>query len=472
LLQAITAAMRAAYAPCTPRCLFFAQHNRCTSSILIRMQPSPESSVNERNESEQADLTADPSSTSVREFDNGSPWVPLRAPIFRAFWLASIVSNLGTWVHEVGAGWLMTELDSSPEMVSAVRIALSAPMMILAIPAGVIVDRLDRRRLLIMTQLVLFSTTATLATLTLAGMITSWSLLGLTFVVGLGMVLHVLAWQTTVPALVPKNQLSRAIALGSISFNLARAIGPALGGVLIALAGVWIAFAVNALSFAGILVVLLSWRSEQRELSHSISYRASMIQGFQHVLGQPTMRNVLVGLSLFSLPAGALWSLLPLVARKQLHWDADGYGLLVTTIGIGAVFAARFLHSLHRKLGFDRTIAVAMVVFALGLLMIGATSTGAIALIAAFAMGASWMLALTTLNTTAQMTLKNELRARGMGCYMTVMAFSMSLGALLWGRVAGSVGLANTQWIAAATLIVTAAISLRFPLQSQPRKTP
>jgi predicted MFS family arabinose efflux permease len=196
-----------------------------------------------------------------------------------------------------------------------------------------------------------------------------------------------------------------------------------------------------------------------------MSYRDALIEGFQYVLGQPTMKNVLVGVLLFSLPAAALWSLLPLVAREQLRWDADGYGLLVTTIGIGAVVAARFLHSLHRKLGIDRTVAVSMVVFAAGLLMIGATSSGAVALIAAFAMGAAWMLTLTTLNATAQMTLKNELRARGMGCYMTVMAFSMSLGAFLWGRVAGSVGLANTQWIAAATLIVTAAISLRFPLQ-------
>ena len=226
-----------------------------------------------------------------------SPWAPLRVPVFRAFWLASLVSNLGTWVHEVGAGWLMTNLDSSPEMVSAVRIALSAPTMMLAIPAGVIADRIDRRRLLIITQLILFSTTAILAALTFTGAITSWTLLAFTFVMGLGTVMHVLTWQSTIPELVPIAQLPRAVALGSISFNLARAIGPALGGVLIALAGVWITFAVNALSFACVLVVLLGWRREQTESSLGMAYREALRQGFQFVRQQPTMINVLLGVA-------------------------------------------------------------------------------------------------------------------------------------------------------------------------------
>ncbi len=171
---------------------------------------------------------------SPERTESDSAWAPLAVPVFRAFWIASLVSNLGTWVHEVGAGWLMTRLDPTPEMVSAVRVAMSVPMLVLAIPAGVLADRFDRRRLLIVTQLLLFATTATLASLTFTDAITSWLLLGLTFVIGLGMVLHVLAWQSTIPMLVPRRQLSRAIALGSISFNLARAAGPALGGVLIA----------------------------------------------------------------------------------------------------------------------------------------------------------------------------------------------------------------------------------------------
>ena len=413
----------------------------------------------------------EPSLPATADSANDSPWAPLQVPIFRAFWVASLISNLGTWVHEVGAGWLMTGLDSSPQMVSAVRIAIAGPTMLLAIPAGVIADRIDRRRLLILTQLLLLTTTSLLATLTFAGVMTSWSLLFLTFVIGMGVVMHVLTWQSTIPVLVPKPQIARAIALGSISFNLARAIGPAFGGVLIALAGPWAAFAFNAMSFAGVLVVLYFWKREPTESSRGLTFAQALREGFVYVLRQARMRNVLTGVLLFLLPATALWSLLPLVAREQLGWHAQGYGMLVTSIGVGAVVAARILHVLHRWLLMDRTIALAMVCFSIGLLVLGTTSGNGVldtirALAACVLMGSSWMITLTSLNASAQTTLPDHLRARGMGCYMTTMALSMTVGAFLWGQVAGQIGLSLTQWTAAATLIVTAAVSFRFPVDA------
>lgn len=361
----------------------------------------------------------------------------------------------------------MTNLDATPEMVSAVRIAISVPTILLAIPAGVIADRIDRRLLLIITQLVLLGTTATLASLTYYEWITAWGLLGLTFVIGLGMVLHVLNWQSTIPELVPKPQLSRAIALGSISFNLARAVGPAVGGILIAFAGVWIAFAVNALSFAGVLLVLVCWKRDQTESAGGLSYRQSLVDGLIFVRDEPVMRNVLIAVFSFLMPATALWSLLPLVARQQLGWDADGFGLLVTMLGVGAVVAARFLHSMHERLGRNRTVSIGMILFAGGLVLIGLADKAVLAYSATFLMGCAWMITLTTLNSCAQLKLPNVLRARGMGCYMTVVASSMAGGALLWGQVAGGLGLAATQWIAAATLIVTAAIRMRFPVEDR-----
>lgn len=402
-------------------------------------------------------------------YDDGAAWAPLRQPVFRAFWIASLISNLGTWIHEVGAGWLMTSLDPDPQMVSAVRIAMSGPMIFLAIPAGVIADRIDRRQLLIVTQLLMFSFASLLALLTWQQVITSWSLLGLTFAIGLGLVMHVLTWQATIPILVPPKQIARAIALGSISFNLARAAGPALGGVLIATAGVWVAFAVNALSFAGVLIVLLFWKREKTESSGGLSYHAALKEGFLYVIQERTMRNVLVGVLLFLLPATALWSLLPLVARQQLYWGAEGYGLLVTSIGVGAVVAARVLHALHRRLLMDRTLAASMVCFAIGLFILGHSEGDtwmhdAIALFACFIMGAAWMICLTTLNATAQMTLANHIRARGMGAYLTTMALAMALGSLIWGQVASQLGLAWTQWIAAATLLFAALASFLFPV--------
>ena len=395
-----------------------------------------------------------------------SPWVPLRQPVFRAFWIASLASNFGTWIHEIGAGWLMTNLDSSPEMVAAVRTAMSLPIVLLAIPAGVLADRVDRRRLLLMTQWLMLSTTATLATLTATGFMTPWMLLSLSFVMGLGLVVHVPTWQAAVPELVPKHQIAKAVALGSISFNLARAAGPAIGGILIASVGVWIAFAVNAMSFAGVIAVLMCWRREQVESTRGLSFRVSLYQGLRFVGRSPAIRNAMIGVVLFVFPASVFWSLLPLYARSELGWKADGFGLLVAMVGLGAVLAASILPRMRRRFGSDATVAIAMMIFAAGLLTIAHSRIASVILAATVVMGSGWMMTLTTLNATAQVTLPRRMRARGMGCYLTALSLSMSLGSFAWGQLASVVGIAGAQSIAAVTLVVTAAISLCFRLGS------
>lgn len=431
------------------------------SDPVFSAPDSPSTEPNETSDSGPATTSEQPANGVMNvpsSVEDSSPWAPLSVPLFRLFWMASLVSNLGTWVHEIGAGWLMASLDSSPQMVSAVRVAMSLPMTFLAIPAGVLADRIDRRRLLIITQLCLLGTTATLASLTWTGVITAWMLLLLTFVIGLGMVLHILTWQSTIPELVPRPQLSRAIALGSISFNLARSIGPAIGGILIAMAGPWIAFAANACSFAGVLLVLLTWKRETTESSGGVPYRQSLIEGIAYVRSEPTMRRTLLRLSMFMGPAAALWALLPLVAKERLGWGPDGFGLLVTMVGGGAVTAAWALHRLHAKFGVDRTIAMSTAVFAAGMFGMSMTQSGPWVLAAMFVMGASWMVSLTTLNSIAQMTLPNRLRARGMSCYVTVMAISMAGGSLVWGQLAGWFTVPGAQKIAAVTLWVAAAI--------------
>ena len=401
-------------------------------------------------------------SFAARTLTSSSAWAPLQNPLYRAFWFASLASNLGTWIHEVGAGWLMASLDPSPEMVAAVRTVMAAPIIFLAIPVGVLGDRIDRRRMLIGTQFVLCACTATLASLTFSDMITAKLLLVFTFVIGLGMVVHVPIWQASIPELVPKNQLARAVALGSISFNLARAVGPALGGILIAMAGVWTAFAINALSFAGVLTVLLSWKRARRESSRGLSFRLSMYQGLRYVAKTVAMRHTILGVVLFVLPGSALWSLLPLVAKQHLGWGASGFGFLVGCVGVGAVFAAWTLPHFQRRRGADQTIAIAMVGFAIGLATI-ANYTGTVIVCAAtLLMGATWMMTLTTLNSTAQMTLPARMRARGMGCYLTAMAFSMTTGSILWGQLAEATSITTAQTTAAAILTITAVVSLLF----------
>tara|TARA_R110002049_G_scaffold4601_5_gene32692 strand:+ start:965021 stop:966235 length:1215 start_codon:yes stop_codon:yes gene_type:complete len=396
--------------------------------------------------------------------DDESAWAPLRRPVFRAFWIASLASNFGTWIHEVGAGWLMTNLDSSPEMVAAVRTAMSLPIVLLAVPAGVLADRVDRRRLLLITQCLMLSTTASLATLTATGVMTPWMLLSLTVVMGLGVVVHVPTWQASVPELVPKQQIARAVALGSISFNLARAAGPAIGGILIASAGVWIAFAVNAASFAGVILVLLRWRRDQVESSRGLSFGQSLYQGLRFVGTNPDLRNAMIGVFLFVLPASVFWSLLPLYARQELSWAADGFGLLVGMVGLGAVIAASILPRIRKRFGTDGTVMIAMLIFASGLLTLAHCRQTSVIVAATVMMGGGWMMTLTSLNATAQVALPKRMRARGMGCYLTAMALSMSIGSLAWGQLAGAAGIVWAQSIAAATLVVTAAISLRFRL--------
>ncbi|TWU63279.1 MULTISPECIES: MFS transporter [Crateriforma] len=393
-----------------------------------------------------------------------SPWAPLRIRLFRAFWFASIASNLGTWIHEVGAGWLMTHLAPEPQMVAAVRTAMSLPIVFLAFPAGALADRIDRRRLLLVTQISLLLIATTLSMLTAADLISAWGLLALTFLIGLGMVLHIPTWQASVPELVPRNQLSRAVALGSISFNLARAVGPAVGGLLIASLGVWIAFAMNAASFAGVIVVLLLWQRRGTESSRGQSFALSVRHGIRYIMRKVRMRNVLASVFLFVLPASVMWSLLPLVVSQQLGWDAGGFGMLYGLIGAGAVAAAGVLPRIDHRLGRDKTVAVAMIGFALGLWCLSQAHSVTTVVPVMLLLGSCWMMTLTSLNTTAQITLPQRMRARGMGSYLTILALSMTLGSILWGFVAEQTDVAFALRTAAALMIVTAAAGLRFRL--------
>jgi predicted MFS family arabinose efflux permease len=360
----------------------------------------------------------------------------------------------------------MSVLDDTPAMVSAVRVAMSLPILLLAIPAGALADRVDRRRLLIGIQCVLMTTTAMLSLLTYTELITPASLLTLTIIMGLGMVVHVPTWQASLPELVPREQIPQAVALGSISFNLARSVGPALGGILIAAYGTWLAFAVNSLSFAMVVFALFRWKREPVEISRVESYRASMVSGVRLILRDHVMRNVLVRVVLFVLPASALWSLMPLIAREQLNWDSRGYGYLVGAVGIGAVLAAFILPRVRRTIGLDQTVFSSMCLFASGLAVTSITSNRIAGLLSMFCMGAGWMMTLTTLNSTAQVTLPNSVRARGMACYLSAMAAGMALGAWSWGLVASLYSPAIAELLAAGLLPIHAIIGLALPLDA------
>jgi len=275
-------------------------------------------------------------------------WSPLSHPLFRAMWFASVASNIGTWMHTVAASWLMTTLALGPLPVALVQTATSLPMFLLGLPAGAIADLVNRRRLLIFTQSWMLVAAALLGVLALAGVIGPWSLLALTFALGLGSGMNGPAWAAAIPELVPREELAAAVALNSVQFNIARAIGPALGGFVMAASSAGVVFLLNAVSFLGVILVLRKWHEvrpaaseEQYRLDHS-GVQKAMRQGLQYVRDTPAYHSVLTRTGLFSFAGSALWAMLPVVTSTALAKTSTGYGILLGCLAPARWWAQRF----------------------------------------------------------------------------------------------------------------------------------
>src|SRR5947199_4230793 len=283
-----------------------------------------------------------------------SAWSPLQNGLFRSLWIATIVSNVGTWMQDVGAGWLMTSLSPSPSMVALVEAADSIPVMLLALPAGALADIVDRRRLLIAVQVYLLIIAGALGVLTLLDMMTAWMLLGFIFALGVGTAMMLPAWSAIVPELVPAEQMPSAVALNSVAINAARAVGPAIAGVLVAAVGAWLVFLLNALSYLGILAVLLRWRRQHHKSTLPAERFVSAIRvGLRFVMHTHALQVVLIRGMAFFLFASATWSLFPLIVRRELGRGPETYGLLLTCIGVGAGVGAMLLPKLRAHVSRD-----------------------------------------------------------------------------------------------------------------------
>jgi MFS family permease len=394
-----------------------------------------------------------------------STWSPLRNPIFRALWVATVVSNIGTWMHNVGAAWLMTSLAPSPTMVALVQAATSLPVFLVGLPAGALADMVDRRRFLLVTQDWMLVAAAVLGALTLADLVTPWGLLVLTFALGLGAAMNAPAWQAIVPELVPRSELHTAIALNSIAFNIARVIGPALGGLVIAGLGSGAVFLLNAISFLGVMIVLYRWQRFPQESHVPAEHITGAIRaGLRYVRHAPALRIVLVRSCVFILCGSALWALLPLVARGELGLDATGYGVLLGSLGAGAIAGAIVLARIRQRLASDPLVAVATVLFAAATLLLASTRNVAL-LCGVMAMaGMAWMALMSTLNAAAQTTVPAWVRARAMAVYLLLFQGGMAVGSTLWGAVASHVGIPLALFYAALGLIVGLAVMVRYRL--------
>src|SRR3954465_4676800 len=286
-----------------------------------------------------------------------SAWAPFRLRVFRMLWIAQFTSNVGTWMQTVGAQWLMGDLSHSPLKVALVQTAMSLPIFLFAMPAGALGDIVDRRRLLLASQSFMLVGAATLGALTASNDVTPWVLVGLTFAIGAGQAMTAPSWQAIQPELVGRELIPQASALGATSMNLARAVGPALGGALVATVGPEADFFVNAVSFLAVLGVLFLWRREAPASAlGSEQVTAALRAGTLYVRTSPRLRAGVAGTILFVVFGAALWALLPVVVRRERGLGSGGYGLLLGCVGVGAVAGAQFLPSLRERFGIERVV--------------------------------------------------------------------------------------------------------------------
>lgn len=374
----------------------------------------------------------------------GSIWRPLALRVFRTLWLAQLVSNIGSWMQTVGAQWLISHESGSASLVALVQTAISLAVLLLGIPAGALADILDRRRLLLAAQVLMFTASGALAVLAALGHIDSYGVLFLTFVLGCGAALMNPAWQAIQPELVPGDQISSAATLGGVNVNLARGVGPALGGLVVALAGTAAAFALNALSFLVTMAALIAWRRTAAPNPLGAESMFSAVRtGHRYIRHAPRIRRVLGRTLLFVPATSALWALLPIVAQRRLGLQAGGYGVLLGAIGVGAILGAALLPRVRSRWSSNGALAGGGVLFSVVLALLAVVRVPWLAEVILLLSGVAWVGVMSTLNSQMQMTAREWVRGRALAVYLTIFQGGMAVGSALWGAIADEIGVAG-----------------------------
>jgi MFS family permease len=380
-------------------------------------------------------------------------------------WIASVASNIGTWMHTVGASWLMTTLAASPLLVALVQTATTLPVFLLGLPAGVMADLVDRRKLLIFTQSWMLAVAALLGVLVIVGGVGPWWLLTLTFALGAGSAMNGPAWAAAIPELVPRDELPAAVALNSVGFNIARAVGPALGGIVMASSGAGAVFIANAISFLGVIIVLWSWKERPPAVREpGTRFRDAMREGLTYVRGARPFHAVLLRAGLFSLGGSALWAMLPVVASQEMKSTSLGYGILLGCLGAGSVIGAAALAPMRSRYPVDRIVALGVTLFAVATVGLALLKTLALAAPAMIVGGIAWITAMSSFNVCAQTIPPQWMRARALAFYLLVFQGSLAVGSGLWGEVARHVGVRASLLIAAAAMAAGLAAGFNWKL--------
>jgi MFS family permease len=371
-------------------------------------------------------------------------------------------------MYSAAAGWLMTTLDPNPVMVAMVQAATTLPMFLFAMPAGALADILDTRRYLIAVEALIIVFAVPMALLTSHGAMTAWLLLAFTFLIEMGAALGAPAWQSIVPRLVPREDLPAAVAANAVGFNISRALGPALGGVIAAAFGHAAPFWVNAFSNVGSITALALARPRRARASALPAERffGATRAGIRHARNNPGLRATLVRAIAFFFFAAAYWALLPLVARDQVGGGAQLYGMLLGAIGVGAIGGAALLPRVEAWIGADRLVLAAQAGTACALLMFASARSEPLAFAASLVAGVCWIAGVSRLNVSSQVSLPDWVRARGLALHVALSLGAMTLGSIAWGQLANAFGLVAAHVAAAAGALAAIPLGMRYRLQA------
>ncbi len=397
-----------------------------------------------------------------------SAWKPLLYPIFRALWFATIASNIGSFMQDVGEAWLMTTLTPSPLLVALVQAAASLPAFLLALPSGALADIIDRRKLLLFTQTWMLAVAGVAGLMTISGLMTPQLLLSMAFLMGLGEALNGPAWLAITPEMVPSKEVKAAVTLNGAGFNVSRAVGPAVAGFLITLFNPGTAFILNALSFVGVIYVLYRWRRtpEQSELPRE-QLRTAMRLGLRYVRHTPVLQSVFVRSSVFIACASAVLALLPVFARQELRLGAFGYGLLLGAFGAGAIVGAAMLPKLGRDISINRLTLGATVVFAATTFGQTALPFFAVVCVMLFVAGVAWLAILSNYMTLVQVACPSWVRGRVLAVFILAFSGSLVVGSAVWGEIASLLNSPDALRVAAVGLLVGLVTAAHYKLPEQ-----
>jgi hypothetical protein len=393
---------------------------------------------------------------------------PFRHRTFAIMWAAALVSNIGTWMHSIGASWLMTGLSPSPLIISLVQTATTLPVFMFALSAGALADIFNRRKLLIITHTLMFAATAVFAYMVWADQVSAHRLLFFTFLLGMGSAFVAPAWQAVIPRMVPRDELPQAVALGGISTNISRAIGPAFAGLLISLYGLSWPFIANALSFIAIIAALVWWKYQAPTPSTTLPPErvwSAMKTGVRYAFNSEPLKATMWHITGFMFFANAFWGLLPIISRVQLAGDASYFGILMGAMGAGAVICAFLLPALSTRLSANQLVMIGTLGTSLVTAYFAVAQDQTLAVLASLGFGMSWILVLATVNISAQQSLPEWVRARGLAVFLMVFFGSMSLGAAFWGWLAGETSIETAMLSAAMGGIGFIGFSYRAVLQ-------